>query len=217
MTGQRQPVVDVVNVTKTYRRGSETVTAVDNATLALEPGTITVLAGPSGSGKTTLLNLIIGWETPDSGTVTTRHGRDRWADLAVVPQRLGLLNHLTIEENVTLPERVQPTTVDMRTVMEALGLGPIGSRFPIETSLGEQQRAAVARAVTHEPRVLIADEPTSHQDEASAERIISLLAEATTAGSAVLISTHDQRVIAVSDTVIAIRDGSLLSSGVSPP
>jgi putative ABC transport system ATP-binding protein len=98
-------VVEVRGVTKRFRRGPEIVTAVRDASFTLRRGSLTVLSGPSGSGKTTLLNLVMGWETPDEGAVTGVPNRLTWSDLAVLPQSLGLLEHLTLAENVSLPSQ----------------------------------------------------------------------------------------------------------------
>ncbi|HSM66410.1 MAG TPA: ATP-binding cassette domain-containing protein, partial [Ilumatobacteraceae bacterium] len=103
------PAVQVEGVTKRYRRGSEIVTAVERATFELHPGTITALVGPSGSGKTTLLDLLVGGDEPDEGTIRGVPEASDWSALAIVPQSLGLLDELTIGENISLPERLGAT------------------------------------------------------------------------------------------------------------
>lgn len=208
------PIVELANVSKSYRRGSETVMAVRGASLSLVPGSVTVVSGPSGSGKTTLLNLIVGWESPDSGEVASTLG-DSWSDLATVPQRLGLLETLTIAENIGLPGRLGHAKRSAVAISETLGIGALGDRFPSETSLGEQQRAAIARALVASPRLLIADEPTSHQDDVSVQRIIDELVGAAEAGSAVLVATHDQRVVGRATTVFTMTDGVLAEVATS--
>ena len=176
-------VVRVIDVTKRYRRGSEIVTAVDHVSLELSAGTITALVGPSGSGKTTLLNLIVGGDESDSGSIGGLPASARWSDLAVVPQQLGLLPELTIGENVRLPTRLGTRpALDVDDVMETLLLTALEDRPPEETSLGEQQRAAVARALVSGPSLLVADEPTSHQDGANTARVITALADLAVAG-----------------------------------
>ncbi len=200
-------VVEVRGVTKRFRRGPEVVTAVRAASFTLRPGSLTVLSGPSGSGKTTLLNLVMGWETPDEGVVTGLPGRPTWVDLAVLPQSLGLVEYLTLGENVSLPGRAAGLALDPVEVMISLGIAHLADRFPAETSLGEQQRAACARALVSRPRLLIADEPTSHQDDLSVHRIIDELLAAVSGGSAVLVATHDERVAAVSTHLLSMEDG----------
>lgn len=203
-----EPIV-ATGLGRSFVRKAETVHAVRDATFTLAPGTLTVLSGPSGSGKTTLLNLVLGWERPDSGSVSGVPGTGRWSQLAVVPQRLGLVPSMTVEENVTLPLRVDPAGLDVDVLMHALGIGHLGDRFPDETSLGEQQRTAVARALVSRPAVLVLDEPTSHQDVDHAVQIIDQLIDAAAAGTTVLVATHDPRVSSRADQLLEIVDGTL--------
>lgn len=216
MTGE-PALLSVSNVTKRFRRGPEVVVAVDDASFALSAGRLTVLQGPSGSGKTTLLDVVLGWTTPDEGSVAGMPDPLNWSTLAVIPQRLGLLDSLTLGENIQLPIRstgrrtsTHPTPPDRaHSEMSALGIDNLFDRYPHEASLGEQQRAACARAVVATPRMLIADEPTSHQDERSAQRIVERLLAAVRAGCAVLVATHDQRIVAVADEILHLHDGVL--------
>ncbi|MFK7919095.1 MAG: ABC transporter ATP-binding protein [Ilumatobacter sp.] len=195
------------DVTKRFRRGSETVTAVDGVSLELSTGEMVALVGPSGSGKTTLINLIVGGDEPDSGTVDTPDRSD-WSQLAVVPQTLGLLPELTMGDNVDLPLRLgRPGDTDALTAMQRLGISALFDRPPDETSLGEQQRAAVARALVTSPMLLVADEPTSHQDEANTDRVTNALVAAAASGSCVFVATHDARMLDRCDRVLEMRDG----------
>ena len=202
-------LIRLVDVRKEYRLRAETIHAVDGISLTLRSGSVTGLVGPSGSGKSTLINLIVGWDRPDGGAVERSDELgDDWASIAVVPQELGLLPELSLEENIDLPLRVDRSLVRSRTdLLARLHLDHLGQRLPEETSLGEQQRVAVARAVVGTPRVIVADEPTSHQDEDHALDVAALLHESAEAGSAVLIATHDERVLAGVDTVVRIEDG----------
>ena len=165
-------VLTLTGVTRRFRQGSTVVTALDDASMTVRAGELAVVQGPSGSGKTTLLNVLLGWETPDEGTVEGVLTSPDWAAMAVVPQRLGLLEHLTVLDNVALPGRAARLRVDPADLLAELGLAHVAGRFPAEISLGEQQRTACARALVTEPRVLLADEPTSHQDDATARRIV---------------------------------------------
>jgi len=195
-------------LTKRYRRGREVVTAVDEASFELCSGVLTALVGPSGSGKTTLLNLLVGGDEPDEGRVVGTTDDPDWNDLAVVPQALGLLPELTMGENVDLPRRLGAAdTRPAADVMGLLGLGELADRAPVETSLGEQQRAAVARALVTTPALLVADEPTSHQDDANARRVVAAFVESAAAGSCVLLATHDHRVLEECGRVLRMRDG----------
>lgn len=203
------PVVALDRATRVFRRGPETIVAVDNADIAIDAGTVTVIAGPSGSGKTTLLNLLIGWDRPDTGHRRPRTASVDWAELAVIPQRLGLLDDCTIIENIELPTRVRPGSIDPTVIATALGLDHLTHRFPPETSLGEQQRTAVARALVTSPALLVADEPSSHQDDVNTARIISQFERAAAAGTAVVIATHDHRIAQHADRRWTIIDGVL--------
>ncbi|MFK7920207.1 MAG: ABC transporter ATP-binding protein [Ilumatobacter sp.] len=205
-------VVNLDGVTKRFRRGSETVTAVDDVTLRLSAGEVVALIGPSGSGKTTLINLIVGGDDPDSGTIDTPDRAD-WTQLAIVPQALGLLPELTMGENVALPRRLgSQITLDALAAMDLLGVGELHDRPPEETSLGEQQRAAVARALVTSPVLIVADEPTSHQDEANTDRVTNALAAAAKAGSCVFVATHDRRMLDRCDRVLDMRDGRVTTT-----
>jgi putative ABC transport system ATP-binding protein len=172
-------MVQIEDVAKIYRRGSEEVHALRGVSFDLRQGEMVALIGRSGSGKSTLLSILCGWEQANSGTVTWADrpempAADRpWSDLAVVPQRLGLIDELTVRENVALPLRVgadsrthlQPPHEDPDALLEELGLSGFAERTPAETSIGEQQRTAIARAAVLSPKLLLADEPTGHQDE----------------------------------------------------
>ncbi len=204
-------VIRLDGVRRTHGRGRATVRAVDGVSLELDAGRITALVGPSGSGKTTVLNLLIGWDRPDSGTVW-RHDTvdDTWAGVAVVPQGLGLVPDLTLRENIELPVRLgNRRRYATAQLTDHLGLDHLLARHPDEVSLGEQQRAAVARAVICHPTVVIADEPTAHQDEANADRIMAVLAAAAHDGAAVVVATHELRLLDRADRVLRLVDGRL--------
>lgn len=208
------PLVRLEGVHRRYRLRAETIHAVDDVSLTLRHGTIVGLVGPSGSGKTTLINLIVGWEQPDEGVVLrdASIGGD-WSSLAVVPQTLGLIPELTLAENVGLPARLGNRQVRSPSdLMADIGLDGLAMRLPDEASLGEQQRTAVVRALVAAPAVLVADEPTSHQDEANALNVARMLRDAADTGSAVLIATHDERILAGVDEVIRIVDGRLVEA-----
>lgn len=200
----------VESVSRSYQRGSEVVLAIDDVSLQLEPARMTALVGPSGSGKTTLLDMVMGESRPDRGTVSGLTDRPTWNDLSIVPQQLGLLSELTIGENVRLPLRLgaRPHR-DPDDLLESLGIAELAGRFPHETSLGQQQRAAVARALVSGSRAMIVDEPTSHQDEKNVGIVADSLVQAARTGSLVLVATHDDRVIERCDHAVHLVDGRL--------
>jgi putative ABC transport system ATP-binding protein len=220
-------VIAVEEVTRRFRRGSETVLALDRVSIELYGGELTVAAGPSGSGKTTLLSIIAGIERPDAGRVHTHPPlpagqpphRLGWRHLAFVPQALALLDELTVAENVALPARLDrsghtPEPDPDRTttgLLERLEIDHLADRYPSHTSGGEQQRTALARALRLGPPLLLGDEPTGHQDRARIELLLEVLRQHAYNGNAVLIASHDQAVIAAADRVITLADGQITS------
>jgi len=220
-------VVELDDVSKTYRRGSEEVHALRSVSLSLGPAEIVILLGPSGSGKSTLLNLVVGWEQPDQGEVRWLADGlggpvlDRpWSDIAILPQTLGLFEELSIRENVELPLRLRPAlaagrgdaTERIDGFLSLLGLDHLAARLPAEVSIGEQQRAALARAFVVSPRLLLADEPTGHQDEGWAKVVFKALRVVARTGTACLIATHNREAMAIADRVLSIRDGAVEES-----
>jgi putative ABC transport system ATP-binding protein len=205
---------------KTFARGTEQVHALDGVDLVVSAGEFVALVGPSGSGKSTLLALLCGWETADGGTLAYSGrlaGRDPgtfgWPELALVPQALGLVPDLSLSDNVLLPARLRGGIRDAEEraarLLADFGLTHLADRYPDQASLGEQQRVAVARALLLQPAVLLADEPTAHQDRGHADGLLDALVAAAGDGSAVLIATHDEIAWARADRVLSMRDGRL--------
>jgi putative ABC transport system ATP-binding protein len=201
------PILRAVNLRKSF--GS--ATAVADATFDLQPHAVSVVSGRSGSGKSTLLMLLAGFLAPDSGTIATDLSR-RWDELAYVPQRFGLIPELTIRENVELPARL----IDNEAALDAsdrllhtLDLAALADRQPHETSIGQQQRVALARGLATAPRLLIVDEPASHQDRRSRDLVWSALAAAAEQGTACFVATHEPDSAARADAYWEIRDGRL--------
>jgi putative ABC transport system ATP-binding protein len=214
------PVLQTFDLSKSYVRGPENVHALVGANLTVPPGELVALVGPSGSGKTTLLNVLCGWEEPDSGRIVWRGDdppsspRDLpWSEIAIVPQSLGLVEELTIRENVELPGRlsgrIEAAEERVETLIADLGLTDLRDRIPAEVSLGEQQRAALARALVASPALLLADEPTGHQDSVWARGVMRALRNACSEGTACLVATHNPEVLRYVDRILGIRDGRL--------
>lgn len=195
-------------ISKQYVRGSERIHAVDDVSLELRTGEYVALSGRSGSGKTTLVNMLAGWECPDEGTIHTDLS-ERWADISIIPQQLGLLEELSVGENIELPLRLGASTGTADDLAATLGLEHVLDRRTHAVSLGEQQRAAVARALVLGPLLVLADEPTSHQDEENTFIITDLLRRATRDGSCIVITTHDPRVLPMVDRRLMMTDGVL--------
>ncbi|MDQ1411896.1 MAG: hypothetical protein QOE07_484 [Acidimicrobiaceae bacterium] len=199
-------------VCKEYRTSGGVITPVEGFDLTLEPGELVALHGPSASGKTTIVHLLAGWEQPDRGVVAwpgASAAPPSWSELAVIPQTVALLDELTVAENITLPLRalqasrttdgLPPMAGELAQVLEELGLTPLLDRTVDQISVGEQQRVMVARALSTRPAVILADEPTAHQDERNAGVIAWLLRQATRQGAACLIATRQTTLRALVD------------------
>ena len=213
-------VVEAAGLRKSYRRGPEEVRALRHADLTLHAGELVALVGPSGSGKSTLLNVLCGWEKADDGTLDwtaelagTSPDRLPWGRLAIVPQALGLLDDLTVEENILLPARLTGRLAELRPraaeLMTGLGIDHLAARYPKQTSLGEQQRCAASRALLLTPTLLLADEPTAHQDAAWTDAIFAQFRALLRHGGACLIATHNPETWGYADRVLAMHDGEL--------
>ena len=192
----------------THRRGR--VTILHEVGLNLDAARLVVLAGRSGSGKSTLCHLVAGVMRPSAGTVLVdgvpAHRVRDWAVVSLLPQRLALAAELTVAENALLPARLRRRPVDP-DLLERLGLDAIAARPARETSLGEQQRTALARALVLGPAVAVLDEPTGHQDEEHVGQILDALVAAARVGTLVLVATHDQRVVDVADRIVHLSSG----------
>jgi putative ABC transport system ATP-binding protein len=174
------------------------VHAVASAELQLPAGAFGAILGRSGSGKSTLLSILAGWQSPDRGAVAVAPDDAEpstlpWHRLAYLPQRFGLMPELSVRENVELPARLVPTADHdwIETLLRDLGLAGFADRLPAETSIGQQQRTAVARALALKPALLLADEPTAHQDAAWRERTLDILERAAADGTTLLVATHE--------------------------
>lgn len=222
------PLFDVVDLTRTYRRGSETVAALRGVTLAIGAGTFVVLAGPSGSGKSTLLNLMGGLDRPDAGDVrfggvSLSRASDaerielRRRQLGFVFQSFNLVPVLSAYENVEYglwlagmprPER----RARVERALEVVGLADRMTHRPDHLSGGERQRVAVARALVHEPRAVLADEPTASLDSKTGGAIIALLVELNQIqGTTFVVSTHDPAIADLAPRVVRLADGRVVA------
>jgi putative ABC transport system ATP-binding protein len=216
-----------VELSRTFRQGGQTVAALRSVSLELERGDIACVLGRSGSGKSTLLHVLGCLERPDSGQVWL-NGRDltalsaaerahvRRRDIGFVFQSMNLLPHLAVWENVALPLRYAgvPTSERRRralSLLDALGLTERSQFMPTQLSGGEQQRAALARALVAGPTLLLADEPTGELDTQTAAEVTNLLVRTSREqNTTVLLVTHDERLADLANRRFAMRDGELL-------
>ena len=218
------PIIDLRHVTKTYQAGSGPVTVLNDVTLIIEPGEFVSVMGPSGSGKSTLLNMITGIDRPTSGEVIVndqavhRLGQDRLAiwrgrNLGVIFQFFQLLPTLTVIENVLLPmdfsNIFRPRERKRRAMqlLEQVGIAAQARKLPSALSGGEQQRAAIARALATDPPLILADEPTGNLDSHTAEAMFDLFQALAAQGKTLFIVTHDAGLSAKAQRVIRLRDG----------
>jgi putative ABC transport system ATP-binding protein len=211
---EAEPVLAVRDVAKSYRRGDETIEALRDASVELTRGEVGAVLGRSGSGKSTLLSLLGGWQRPDAGEIRYELSSPSpesllWGELALMPQRFGLLPELTVRENVEYPVRLAGSADRTRVeaLLERFGLAELADRLPAETSIGQQQRAALARALVLSPAVLLADEPTSHQDAGWRDAVWELIHQAAEEGTTCFVATHEERVAGYASSVWTIDEG----------
>ncbi len=220
------PLLQLTDVTKTYREGDAERAVLRDLSLALARGTTAVLMGRSGAGKSTLLNLISGIDLPTSGQISidgteltelseTDRTLFRRQHIGFVFQSFNLISTLTVAENVLLPLELAGATSDdaSRRAEEILGRVGLADRtdsFPDRLSGGEQQRVAVARALAHDPLFVLADEPTGNLDYATGQQVLALLNELVSeTGTTLLIATHDREALDRADRVLHLRGGVL--------
>lgn len=226
-TPSASPIVArVVDAVKTYGATSAPVSALRGISLAIAAGERVALVGPSGCGKSTLLNLLAGVDRADEGSVEvcgidlTRAGARELVELrrtriGIVFQSFHLVPHLRVEENVALPlalaGRRDPDRV--AHLLLRVGLASRGRHYPSQLSGGEQQRTAIARALVHRPRLILADEPTGNLDSKNGAEVLALLDEACRGESAaLLIVTHDDSVAQRADRRLTMADGVLVGA-----
>ncbi len=204
------PLVEIQNLFKSYYRGSQQISVLQDITLSIPEGEFMALMGPSGSGKTTLLNLIAGIDQADQGMIRIA-GTDitalsemelaRWRSrhIGFIFQFYNLLPVLTAYENVELPLLLVPLSRQERrnhveTALRVVGLSDRMDHYPKELSGGQQQRVAIARAVITDPTIIVADEPTGDLDKNSAKEILNLMEGLNhDFGKTIIMVTHDPR------------------------
>ena len=221
-------MVTLRQLSKTYSRGEAMVSALRDVNLEIKPGEFCAFVGSSGCGKSTLLNLVAGLDLPTSGEIvldgrSTRNltsyewTKMRRETIGIVFQAFHLVYGLTAEENIALPlmlrgETGRETTKRVEDMMDRVGMTHRRRHRPAELSGGEQQRIAIARALAHGPRLLLADEPTGNIDSHQGAGIMALIRElAISGGQTVLLVTHSVAAAQVADYVWTMRDGQLVS------
>jgi ABC-type lipoprotein export system ATPase subunit len=219
--------LEVAAVTKLYQANGANVAALHDVSLQGEPGEWIALTGRSGCGKSTLLNLCGAMDFPTTGTIkiggsTTSNLSDkvltklRRDNIGFVFQSFQLLHTLSVVENVEVPLLLAGTKNARSVAKERLawvGIDDLSDRLPYQLSGGQQQRVAIARALAHDPKIVLADEPTGNLDTTSGEMILSLLHRITReSGALVLMATHSMEAAALADRIVRMRDGRIIES-----
>ena len=222
-------VIEARHLCKTYQRSSQSIAALSDLSFDIETGERVALLGRSGSGKTTLLNLLAGLDRVTAGSLkvddceldnssTLDLDAYRRSTVGVVFQQFRLVKHKSAAHNVGLPLVYSGVAKSIRRkrideCLELVGLSDRARHRPAELSGGEQQRVAVARAICHRPKLLLADEPTGNLDTTSAKQVMDLLVNVqTTTKTTLLLVTHDERLAhEYADRIIRLQDGKLQS------
>jgi putative ABC transport system ATP-binding protein len=220
-------LVELRGVCKSFRKGDETITPLDNIDLNIDAGEFVSLMGPSGTGKSTMLNLVSGIDRPDAGTITvdgtevTKLSRSRLADwraanLGYIFQTHNLIPVLTAYENVELPTlllKLSSTERQSRVelALEAVGLNDRADHYPRQLSGGQEQRVGIARAIVAHPKVVVADEPTGSLDTETSEQIQVLLQRLNQElDITLLMVTHDSDVAGIASRQLLLDRGNFL-------
>lgn len=215
------------NVKKTYKVGDVEINASDGVDFEVNKGEFVVIVGPSGAGKTTILNLLGGMDKATSGQILvdgqdvakyserqlTQYRRD---DIGFVFQFYNLVQNLTALENVELATQISKNPLDVRMVLERVGLNKRLDNFPAQLSGGEQQRVAIARAIAKNPKLLLCDEPTGALDYQTGKAILGLLREMCDKYTmTVIVITHNSALAPMADRVIHLKNGQVASMNIN--
>ena len=227
-------LLSVREVSKIYRNGATSVTAVNRASLEIQSGEVILILGPSGSGKTTLLSIMgcilhpthgevfVGGQNVNQLSDSELSGLRR-EQIGFVFQSFNLLSFLTVRKNVEVALNlagVRGRQAKERTteVLRQVGLDHRLDFLPKKLSGGEKQRVSIARALANNPKVILADEPTGNLDSTAGRIVVDLMTKlARQRGSGVVIVTHDNRILDVADRVLYLSDGSLVNEAVQRP
>ncbi len=217
-------MIELTQLSKRYTMPGSEITVLKELNLQVEPKERVAIVGPSGSGKSTLLLILTGLETPSSGTISVAKqplgtmDSDQRADLrrkhiGIVFQSFHLIPSLTALENVALPLEIDGKRNSRKQAMAMLDKVNLADRhdhYPSQLSGGEQQRVAMARALVHEPELIVADEPTGNLDEKTGELVMKLLFDLNRdSGTTLLLVTHDIHLAEQCDRTLRLQDGQL--------
>ncbi len=225
-------LINIRNMTKTYRMGESEFTALDNIDLQIEKGEYVAIIGPSGSGKSTLMNMLGCLDVPTSGSYVL-NGEDvstmnetqlagiRNRNLGFIFQRYNLMGRTSALRNVELPARYAGQNARQRSkhakvALTAVGLADKMTNMPSELSGGQQQRVAIARALVNDPSILMADEPTGALDSKTGKEVLDLFEQLhKERGITIIVVTHDPDIARRAERIISIKDGRIESDVVA--
>jgi putative ABC transport system ATP-binding protein len=229
-----KPILRAVSVSRVFGQGEGAVRALRDANVSIPSGKLIALKGRSGSGKTTLLNLLATLDAPTSGRIEY-DGRDvqamgeaerdrlRRTEIGLIFQSFGLVPYMSAYENVEFAQRIAEVTpassrkVNALQALEFVGLKSRMHHRPQEMSGGEQQRTAIARAIAHRPKLLLADEPTAELDTKMGFQIIKVFRDLVEQeGISIVMTTHDPAIMDVVDHVYALEDGEIVEPTAEP-
>jgi putative ABC transport system ATP-binding protein len=213
-------MLEIKNITKKYRKGSEVFVALNNVSLEIEKGDYVVVTGPSGAGKSTLLYIVGGMIQPDSGLVN-HNGKNiydrnekekneyRKKNIGFMFQQFHLMPFLTVDENIRLAcyNKLHYSQIDK--YLEKCSLAANKDKYPFELSVGEKQRAAFIRAIISNPVILLADEPTGNLDPANSRILMSLIDEFHKEGGTVLLVSHNPEATKYTQKRIVLKQGGI--------
>lgn len=218
--------LELKNVTKVYKEGEFTTTALENTSISIEPGEFVAIIGPSGSGKSTFLSIAGALLQPTSGEVLIDNiniatlsekklSKIRLSKIGFILQTSNLLPYLTVLDQLLVVKKMGGSIKDehrqmANDLLTDLGLGKKIKKFPHQLSGGERQRTAIARAFMNNPEIILADEPTANLDTKRAHEVVSLISKQVKArNKAAIMVTHDERMLSYCDRVYRIEDGVL--------
>jgi hypothetical protein len=220
-----EKIVELKNVSKTYKIGESEFKALKNIDLELNKGEFVVILGPSGAGKSTLLNLIGGMDIPTEGSIKidgeeiskyteSKLSEYRAENIGFIFQFYNILPTLTVLENVELVKDIVKNGNDSKEAIKAVGLEQHMNKFPNQLSGGEQQRVSIARAIAKNPKLLLCDEPTGALDSKTGVEVLKLLkkqCDGNNGANTVIIVTHNSLFADIADTAIRVKNGGIES------
>ncbi|HPB32947.1 MAG TPA: ABC transporter ATP-binding protein [Candidatus Sumerlaeota bacterium] len=218
-----QSLISVLNVSRIYRMGEISISALRNATIDIAPGEFLIILGPSGSGKSTLLHLIGGMDRPTSGSImfmnkNLARASDRELteyrrrEVGFIFQFYNLVPTLTALENVQVAVELADSSMDPMDALRMVRLEHRAGHFPAQLSGGEQQRVSIARALAGDPRLILCDEPTGALDLQTSRHILRILMDlCVNLGKTVCLITHNAAIAGIGRRVAHIRDGAIHS------